>query len=375
MVILTIKKKLRFPEPFHGIRFGMAIFPSTEEGLVKHARRPCYNASMNIVDIGEVALIQRLIDMAREAGLATASSLLVGPGDDAAAWRLEAGTALSTTDTVVESVHFTRKTIPWRDLGWKVMAVNLSDIAAMGGTPLYALVTLGLPPDTPVADVEELYRGLIDSCREYSVAIAGGDAVASPTAFISIVLNGTHHGAPLLRSQAAQGDLLAVTGPLGSSQGGLELLTAGEAGIDKAAYEHLSLAHRHPVPRLDAGHILVDLGVRAAMDISDGLVEDLARMMEASGSAARVDAWRVPMHPLLVDAFQERALTMALSGGEDYELLYAAPPALMDSTLPRIPEATVIGSVVEGPVGQVSVVDQQGKELPLSHRGWNHFRP
>ena len=331
---------------------------------------------MNIADIGEVALIQRLINMARKAGLATTSSaLLVGPGDDAAVWRPESGAALSTTDTVVEGVHFTRTTIPWLDLGWKVMAANLSDIAAMGGTPLYALVTLGLPPDTPVADVEELYQGIIDSCREYHVAIAGGDAVASSTTFVSIVLNGSHNGTPLLRSQAAQGDLLAVTGPLGSSQGGLELLTAGEAGVDKAAYEHLCLAHRRPLPRLDEGRTLADLGVRAAMDISDGLIEDLARMMEASGSAARVDAWRVPMHPLLAGAFPERALAMALSGGEDYQLLYAAPPTLMEATLARIPEAAVIGSVVEGSPGHISVVDRQGKEQMLPHRGWDHFHP
>ena len=332
---------------------------------------------MNIADIGEVALIQRLIDMARKAGVATASSgLLVGPGDDAAAWRPEAGTALSTTDTVVEGVHFTRKTTPWRDLGWKVMAANLSDIAAMGGIPLYALVTLGLPPDTPVADVEDLYQGLIDSCREYSVAIAGGDAVASSTAFISIALNGTHHGAPLLRSQAAQGDLLAVTGPLGSSQGGLELLTAGGTDIAKDAYEHLCRAHRRPLPRLDEGRILAEQGVRAAMDISDGLIEDLARMMEASGSAARVDAWASGpcTHSWLAHSLSA-PFPWPLSGGEDYQLLYAAPPTLMEPTLVRIPEAAVIGSVVEGPVGLVSVVDQQGTELPLPHRGWDHFQP
>ena len=330
---------------------------------------------MNIADIGEVALIQRLVDMARKAGVSTTTGdLLVGPGDDAAAWRPQAGTALSTTDTVVEGVHFTRSTTPWRDLGWKAMAANLSDIAAMGGTPLYALVTLGLPPDTPVADVEELYRGLIDSCREHRVAIAGGDAVASPTAFVSISLSGFHQGTLLLRSQAAPADLLAVTGPLGSSQGGLELLTAGGAGIDQAAYEHLCRAHRRPVPRLHEGRILVEHGVRAAMDVSDGLIEDLARMMEASGAAARVDAWRVPVHPLLSDAFPERALTMALSGGEDYQLLYTAPSTVMEATLARIPEAAVIGAVVEGPAGHVSVVDRHGRDLPLPHRGWDHFR-
>ncbi len=331
---------------------------------------------MNIADIGEVALIRRLIDMARESCVSgTSGGLLVGPGDDAAAWRPEAGTTLSTTDTVVEGVHFTRSTTPWRDLGWKAMAANLSDIAAMGGTPHYALVTLSLPPDTHVADVTELYRGLIDSCREHRVAIAGGDVVASSTAFVSISLSGSHQGTPLLRSQAATGELLAVTGPLGSSQGGLELLTDGGEDIDQAAYQYLCRAHRRPAPRLDEGRILVEHGVRAAMDISDGLIEDLARMMEASGAAARVDAWLVPVHPLLAVAFPERTLTMALSGGEDYQLLYTAPPMAMEATLARIPEAAVIGAVVDGPAGHVSVVDRQGKELPLPHRGWDHFRP
>ena len=333
---------------------------------------------MKVADIGEFGLIQRLIRMAQEAGVAATGTtpLLVGPGDDAAAWQTTSGVALSTTDTVVEGVHFTQQTIPWRDLGRKVMVANLSDIAAMGGTPLYALVTLGLPKDTPVASMDHLYRGMIQACQEYGTSIAGGDIVSSPTTFISVTMNGIHASSPLLRSQARVGDQIAVTGHLGSSQGGLELMTLGcsPGKIDDASAEDLRQAHRRPRPRLNEGRILAERGVRAAMDISDGLVDDLAKMMEASGLAARLEAGHIPIHPSLARAFPETALTMALSGGEDYQLLYTAPSPLMENTLSQIPEAAVIGQVVEGPPGKVNVMDQKGAELPLPHGGWDHFR-
>ena len=257
------------------------------------------------------------------------------------------------------------------------MAANLSDIAAMGGTPLYALVTLGLPRDTSVADVQELYHGMIESCREHHFSIAGGDTVKSATAFVSVTLNGVHTGDPLLRSQARTGDLLAVTGPLGSSQGGLELLLSSggpSKSIDKHAREYLLQAHRRPMPRLTEGRVLVDQGVRAAMDISDGLVEDLAKMMTASGLAALIQAWRLPVHSHLTSAFPNRALAMALSGGEDYQLLFAASPTIMKATLSRLPNATLIGEVVKGTPGHVSVVVQEGQEVSVPRGGWDHFR-
>ena len=111
------------------------------------------------------------------------------------------------------------------------------------------------------------------------------------------------------------------------------------------------------------------------MDISDGLVADLVKMMEASGQAARLEAWHIPIHPLLARAFPETALSMALTGGEDYQLLYTAPSPLMEETLSQIPEATVVGQVVQGSSGNVIVVDQKGVELPLLQGGWDHFRP
>ncbi|MDO8751113.1 MAG: thiamine-phosphate kinase [Dehalococcoidia bacterium] len=338
---------------------------------------------MELRELGEFGLIQRLTRMLAEAGVATSPKgasfpLVIGIGDDAAAWRIAAwrmndAIELSTTDTVVDGVHFTRETTPWHDLGWKVMVANLSDIAAMGGVPLYALVTLGLPEDTPVADIELLYQGMIECCREYGAAIAGGDVVRSPVAFVSVTLNGVHHGQPMLRSAAKVGDLLAVTGFLGSSRGGLELLIRHPT-VDSEAAIYLCQAHRRPRPRVAEGRILSEAGVLAGMDISDGLLDDLGKMMVASGMAAQVDSWRVPVHPLLLRAFPDRALRMALAGGEEYELLYAAPAPVMEMTIARIPGAAVIGRVVAGAPGQVGVLDHDGRHLPGLDAGWDHFR-
>ena len=333
---------------------------------------------MELREIGEFGLIQRLTRMVAEAGVATSPKgagfpLVIGIGDDAAAWRTKDAIELSTTDTVVEGVHFTRATTPWQDLGWKVMAANLSDIAAMGGVPLYALVTLGLPADTPVQDIELLYQGIIECCQEYSAAIVGGDVVRSPVAFISVTLNGVHQGQPMLRSAARPGDLLAVTGFLGSSRGGLEVLTR-HTTVDSEAAEYLCQAHRRPRPRLAEGRILSEAGVLAGMDISDGLVDDLGKMMLASGVAAQVDSWRVPVNPSLLRTFPDRALRMALAGGEEYELLYAASPPVMEMTLARVPGAAVIGRVLARAPGQVMVLDQAGHPLQGLEAGWDHFR-
>ena len=358
---------------------------TTAVSMSKGHTPPAIMPPMELQDIGESGLIERLTRLVAQAGVADSPPgagfpLLTGIGDDAAAWRTRDAIELSTTDTVVEGVHFTRDTTPWLDLGWKVMAANLSDIAAMGGTPLYALVTLGLPGNTPVPAIEELYQGMIEICKEYGVAIAGGDVVRSPVAFVSVTLNGIHHGRPMLRSAVRPDDLLAVTGFLGSSRGGLELMTRHpssdtEEAVDPEAAENLRQAHRRPRPRIDEGRFLVGSGILAAMDISDGLMDDLGKMMTASGLAAQVDSWRVPLHPLLTRAFPGRALHLALVGGEEYELLFAAPAPVMEQALARIPDATVIGRVVAGTPGQVRVHDQDGKELQALEPGWDHFRP
>ena len=335
---------------------------------------------MNLSDIGEFDLIERLDTLLKKAGVAATqqgsdSTLLIGIGDDAAVWRTNDGVVqLSTTDTMVDGVHFTHQTTPWRDLGWKAMVSNLSDIAAMGGMPTFALVTLGLRKNLPVSDIEEAYQGIIEACRQYDTVVAGGDLVESPSIFITISMQGLHSGTPLKRSAACSGDLLAVTGALGASLGGLELMH-DQIDVPSGAGDSLRRAHRRPVPRLAEGLILTKEGILAAMDISDGLVDDLRKMMTASGTAADLDTWLVPVDPSLQRAFPGRSAQMALTGGEDYHLLYSAPQSVMERTLARIPDAVIIGRVLTGPPGQVTVRDQEGNQLPGMSRGWDHFRP
>ena len=201
--------------------------------------------AMQIQELGEfgvIDLLNRMVVQQRgpsQLPPEAAFSLLVDTGDDTAAWKTGGGTELFTTDTVVEGIHFTRETTPWRDLGWKCIASNVSDIAAMGGLPAYALVTLGLPPETEVGDLEELYRGMLEMGNKYGAAIIGGDMVRSPVAFITVGLTGLQQGNPMLRSNAQPGDQVGVTGYLGGSGGGLRLMLGqGEmAGLLLPAFQ------------------------------------------------------------------------------------------------------------------------------------------
>ena len=337
---------------------------------------------MNVRDLGEFGVIKLLTQMVADEtkgpdGAAPGDFvLLVDAGDDAAAWRCGQGTELCTTDTVVEGVHFTRATTPWRDLGWKTMAANVSDIAAMGGLPLYALITLGLPPDTEIEDLCSLYQGMIEMGNRYGVAIVGGDMVRSPVVFVTVGLTGVCEGAPMLRSTAQRGDLVAVTGCLGSSAGGLEIMLKS-LPIRGEPAEYLKSAHRRPEPCVSQGRVLSRHGIRTAMDISDGLVDDLSKLCQASGIAARLDARKIPVHAALKEVFPRKYLDMALGGGEDYQLLFTAPGELMEEVLPLLPPpATVIGEIVEGEPGQVTVFDSEtGKSLSAPSGGWDHFAP
>jgi thiamine-monophosphate kinase len=334
---------------------------------------------MKISELGEFGVIALLNAMIVEqrtgADNASASGfrLVVDTGDDTAAWKTAEATELFTTDTVVEGVHFTRNTTPWSDLGWKSLASNISDIAAMGGLPLYALVTLGLPPETEVEDIRELYQGMLRIANTYGVALVGGDMVRSPAMFITISLTGVHPGQPMLRSAARAGDEIAVTGLLGGSGGGLQL-TLGNPELSGEAADYLQRCHRLPEPAVAQGRTLADHGVSAAIDVSDGLTDDLSKLSSASGVAARVYIDRLPVHPLLKQAFPENFLELALNGGEDYVLLFTAAPELMRSVLPLLPvEAAVIGEAVSGEPGQVRLVDPLGVESVADRAGWDHF--
>ncbi len=354
---------------------------------------------MQIKDLGEFGVIDMLNAMVVELrsgpdiGAELGFHLTVDTGDDTAAWQTGTGVELFTTDTMVEGVHFTRTTTPWRDLGWKSMASNISDVASMGGLPLYALVTLGLPPETEMDDLKELYQGMLEINNEYGVAIIGGDMVRSPVVFITVGLTGVFPeqmvgqaaGQPMLRSTANIGDLLAVTGYLGGSGGGLKLMLGGESvsamqsghvTAETAEYlaEYLKECHRRPHPAVVQGRVLAEAGVKTAMDISDGLADDAGKLLRSSGLAARIYAEKVPVHPDLKEAFPQDWLDLALHGGEDYQLLFAASPEIMDHVLPLLPRpAAVVGEVVAGDPGRITILDLQGQEVAAGSAGWDHF--
>jgi thiamine-monophosphate kinase len=341
---------------------------------------PSYNSlTMQVKDLGEFGVIDLLNQMVireREGpdnGAPYHFRLLVDTGDDTAAWRTGPATELFTTDTVVEGVHFTRRTTPWRDLGWKSLASNISDIAAMGGLPMYALVTLGLPPETELDDLKELYRGMLEIANQYGVAIVGGDIVRSPVTFLTVSLTGLHQGQPLLRSTARPGDQVAVTGYIGSSGGGLKLMQE-DIPASPEATSYLCQAHRRPEPAVAAGRLLAEAGVTTAMDISDGLADDLSKLGLASQVSARIFSGQVPVHPLLKEVFPREYLDLALNGGEDYQLLFTAPPKVMSQVLPKLPGGSAaIGEIIIGTPGKVIVVDSSGRETAISRAGWDHF--
>ncbi|MAX59330.1 MAG: thiamine-phosphate kinase [Chloroflexi bacterium] len=342
---------------------------------------------MEIQELGEFGVIDLLTRMVVQQrggpnhGADLSFKLTVDNGDDTAAWQTGKATELFTTDTVVEGVHFTRETTPWRDLGWKCISSNVSDIAAMGGLPMYALVTLGLPPETEVSELEQLYEGMMEISNEHGVAIVGGDMVRSPVVFITIGLTGIHAGQPMLRSTARPGDQVAVTGYLGSSGGGLRLmLGAGHDSnlsdqVSEEAAEYLRVCHRRPRPAVAEGRILSASGVVTAMDVSDGLADDLSKLCRSSGLSARIHAGQVPVHPLLKQAYPDDYLDLALGGGEDYLLLFTAPAEVMALVMPQLSQgAAVVGELLPGEPGRVSVLDVDGSERPASGAGWDHFR-
>lgn len=343
---------------------------------------------MLVKDTGEFQLIETLAQAIAEENAGCIGRLDEGGfrlrrsiGEDAAAWEGPSGVRVLTTDTMVEGVHFSLNHIGWRDLGWKSLAVNLSDIAAMGCSPLYAVVTLGLRGDLPVEGLVEMYRGIMEACRECGGAIVGGDVVRSPTFFVTVALEGTAVPSSggdssadllLIREAALAGDRIAVTGSLGCSAGGLRMLTQG-LRFDGETAGHLRDAHNRPLPRVAQGVALAQQGVAAAIDVSDGLVSDLERMCEASGVGASIHADLVPADEFLKEAYPEEWLDLALGGGEDYELLFTAPLHVMERAVAALDvPVSVIGEVIEGPP-QVRVLDQEGRVMAVDRGGWDHF--
>ena len=230
------------------------------------------------------------------------------------------GPLLATADAVVAGVHVDLALVGVDDVGWKALAVNVSDVAAMGGRPLHALVTVAGPLGD--VNVDALYEGLLAAAEVFDCPIVGGDLSAAPTLVVAVAVTGTLDGGqPVLRSGASPGDLLFVTGPLGSSAAGLALLRAGQAG----EAPDLALAHRRPRARVAEGRAARAAGATAMIDLSDGLASDVRHLAVASRVGIALE--RVPVAVGVARAMGDDGVHAALGGGEDYELLFAAPDA------------------------------------------------
>lgn len=319
--------------------------------------------------------------------------LETGIGDDCAVLRLpqRKRPLLLTTDILNEEIHFRREWISPFLLGYKSLAVNQSDIAAMGGHPLIFTVSLSLPKDVPENFLRDFYRGMDEAARRSGGALAGGDLSRSPHGIcLSIAMIGEAWGArPILRSGARPGDLICVTGRLGLSAIGLHLLEQGcrlspramgakdvPARTRSQWIRSCLQAHLAPQPKMQVAEMLGRKGLPTAMmDISDGLSIDLARLCEASGVGAEIEFERIPgcPQPLLSEEEQEHCL---LHGGEDYELLFTLPAAKASTVLKGLSETTGVEVTVIGTItsrtGGPSIL-RKGKRGPLPAKGFDHF--
>lgn len=311
-------------------------------------------------DIGEHGWIARLLRT-----VPGGRRVVVGPGDDAAAIQAPRGPVLLTTDTLVEGSHFQ---LGWETpaaLGRRALRINLSDVAAMGGRPLAALVSIEAPSDLPVAVLDGLMRGLAEDARRHDVDVVGGNLAAAPRLAITVTLVGVAVGRPVTRAGARAGDDLWVTGRLGGGGAAVRALLAGHR------------ARRPPVPvRLPAARLLAPVA-HAMIDVSDGLVQDLGHVCRASGVAADVDASRVPVAAACRRALGDDAAAFAATAGEDYELLFAASPGhrrRLERLASRLQcGLTRIGRIVAGR-SAARLLDASGRPLPLPRAGFDHFR-
>lgn len=300
----------------------------------------------SVHEVGEVALIERL-----RRRLGRSPSVVVGIGDDAAVLRApRSGWLLFASDMLVEGVHFDRRSVPAAWIGWKALACNVSDIAAMGGRPLWATVSLGMPARTPVRFVEALYDGLERCARRFAMALVGGDTVRAPRVVVDVAIVGAVSPAHLARRSGVRvHDALFVTGRLGGSL--------------------LSGRHARFMPRLrEAQELLRRVPVHAMMDLSDGLASDLWQMSRASHVVLRVQADRIPR------SAHARGLRGALMDGEDFELLFAVAAGQAHRVPGRIGSCPVtrIGRAVARGV-KAELEHSDGRVTPLIAQGFRHF--
>ncbi|MBW4655066.1 MAG: thiamine-phosphate kinase [Kaiparowitsia implicata GSE-PSE-MK54-09C] len=337
-----------------------------------------HDKPLHVADVGEQGLLRRLLRFCDGAVV----------GDDAAVLSMTPGRSLVVTeDMLVDGVHFSvglanpaALTTSYADAGWRAVAANLSDLAAMGATPLGITVGLGVPAQMPVSGVEALYEGMVACLQTAGAAIVGGDVCRSDTLTVAIAAFGEVIPSQVVRRASAQpGDAILVTGVHGASRAGLELLLQPDCGktLSESDRALLIRAHQRPMPRLDVVQLwrqhYPDARVPAGMDSSDGLADAILQICRASGVGAQVWGDRLPM-PAVFPSWltPEVALDWTLYGGEDFELVLCLPKESADALQMHLPSAALVGEVVAGDA--VRLVDAHGDETTLSMaRGFQHF--
>jgi thiamine-monophosphate kinase len=326
---------------------------------------------MKLSHLGEFGLIERVRRAAP-----TNRDVRLGIGDDAAWVRTKSESFLVTTDLLLEGIHFDLSWISLSDLGYKTLAVNLSDIAAMGGIPAYLTLSLGIPSHFASKDLDSFYRGIKSLALAHNVAVIGGDTSLADKFVISACLIGHAPHRPITRSGAKVTNDIYVTGTLGDSALGLQLLRRNLAKRKGAAF--LLARHHKPTPRLGVGALLARKQLATAMiDVSDGLLQDLGHICKASLIGARIWAETLPLSKTYRAFAGKNETRYALVGGEDYELLFSARQR--DRQLIRelqrhvkVP-LTRIGSCVSADQGIVCL-DPSGKPMSLPMTGHDHFK-
>ncbi|MFI4889761.1 MAG: thiamine-phosphate kinase [Steroidobacterales bacterium] len=323
--------------------------------------------------LGEFELIRRFFTRAAPSAGA-AAGVELGIGDDAAVLRIPAGEDLvAAVDTIVEGRHFPHQSDP-RSIGHRALAVNLSDMAAMGAQPAWALLALTMPAADPVW-LEQFAGGLLALADRYGVTLVGGDTTAGPLTISVQILGHVPRGTALRRSGGADGDLLVVSGTLGDASMGLDLLQRPRGRRDLVVERELVQRFEYPTPRVELGLAARGI-VNAAMDLSDGLAGDLPKLAAASGLAAHVAIERLPLSAALRSLLPAaQARNRALGGGDDYELLLAVSPQRYQElahAATRLGVAlTVIGELHRGSGVSWSL---DGTDVEISDRGFDHFR-
>ena len=333
---------------------------------------------MNLKDLGEFNFIKRITGDS----IVNYTHVIRGPGDDTAVISPSDRVLLVTADLMAEDVHFKREYTTGKDLGYKAMAVNLSDIAAMGGTPEHAFVSIAIPDTTELEYLDDIFNGMMECCRTFDVNILGGDTTTSRSGLVIniTVIGSAESGKILYRDAAKPGDIIFTTGYTGDSRAGLYCLQH-EKDQQPGWMTSLVEAHLRPEPHVKEGQFLASQpGIHAAIDISDGLSSDLSHILESSGVGCVIESTSLPASGELqqfCNTYSQESTGYVLDGGEDYVLLCTMEPGYTDSVAEEFHalfgrKLNRIGHITEDKTAILHL--ENGERKPLHTGGWDHFR-